>query len=94
MNLCFDKIHGIPLDDKWIAFGMTKAVYFKVYVKIRPFDSLRTGHLYVEYATDGCILHPWDTVIGQEIVMSLYGKHDSLSINHQYAYQCVGGIVP
>ena len=71
---------------------MTKAVYFKVYVKIRPFDSLRTGHLYVEYATDRGILHPRDTVIGQEVVMSLYGKHDSLSINHQHAYQCVDGI--
>ncbi len=87
-------IQRIPLDDKWISFGMTQTVYLKIYVKVWPFNSLRARHLYVEYAADRSILHPRNAVIGQEVVMSLYGKHDTLSINHQYAYQRVDGIVP
>ena len=36
--LCFDKIQFVALDKKRIAFGMTKAVYLKVNVKVGPFD--------------------------------------------------------
>ena len=73
---------------------MTQTVYFEVYVKVRPFEGFRTRHLYIEHATDGCILHPWNTIVRQEIVMPLYRNHDSLCINHQYAYQRADGIVP
>ena len=40
--LCFDKIQFVALDKKRIAFGMTKAVYFKINIKVGPLNCLRT----------------------------------------------------
>ena len=52
----------------------------------------RAGHLDVEHATDGSILHPRNAVVGQEIIMPLHREHNALGVNHQHAYQCVRGI--
>ena len=43
-GLCLHKIQRIPLDNEWIAFGMTQAVDFKIYVKVWPLNGFSTTH--------------------------------------------------
>ena len=87
------KVKGVPLDDERITLGMAEAVDFEVYVEIGPFNGFRTTHLHVKHAADGSVLHPRDTIVRQEIVMSQHREHDSLRINHQYACRYAVGIV-
>ena len=86
VKLCSDKIHRIPLDDKGIALWMAETVDFKINIKVWPFYCIWTRHLDIQHTTNWCILHPRNTIIRKEIIASLYGNHNSLCINHQYAY--------
>ena len=92
-NLHSHEVQRIPLDDERIALGMLEALDFEVNVKVGPFDGFRAGHLDVQDAADGRVLHPRDAVVRQEIVVAEHREHDALRINHQYACRCAGGIV-
>ena len=72
---------------------MLEALDFEVYVEVGPLDGLGAGHLDVQDTADGRVLHPWDAVVRQEIVVTQHGEHDALRVNHQYACRCAGGIV-
>ena len=87
------EVQRIPLDDERIAFGMLEAFDFEVNVEVGPLDGFGAGHLHVEHAADGRILHPRDAVVRQEVVVTQHGEHDALRVNHQYACRCAGGIV-
>jgi hypothetical protein len=56
-------IQWVSLYDKRVALRMAETVDFKVYIKVWPLNGFRTGHLDIEYAADGCILHPGNAVV-------------------------------
>ena len=83
-GFCSDtnEIQRIPLDDERIAFGMLEALDFEVHVKVWPLDGLGAGHLDVQDAADGRVLHPRDAVVRQKVVVTQHGEHDALRVNH------------
>ncbi len=70
-------VQGIALDDKGITLGMLQALHLKVHIQSRPLDSIFATHADIEDITDGGITHPWDTIVGEEIVVTAHAEHFS-----------------
>ena len=92
MNWLLGSGNGVQLvasDNQRVSFRMLQTVDFQINIKIRPFDGFASAHTDIQDTPYGSILHPWNAVVGQEIIVTKDTDHDALGINHQHVYQCV-----